>query len=75
MTVHPPSGSPAPSDVCRVYWGSSGCDLPRGHDEDKDVRVHRQLEPTAQDVSVEDAFLWGEDLTPKERSLIEEVWG
>lgn len=23
-----------PSDdvVCRVYWGSHGCDLPRGHD-------------------------------------------
>lgn len=24
--------SPNP-DVCDVYWGSHGCDLPRGHDD------------------------------------------
>lgn len=23
-----------PAETCRVYWGSHGCELPRGHPED-----------------------------------------
>lgn len=60
-------------DECRVYWGSSGCDLPRGHDPEQQVRTHRQLEPE-QTATVHDARLFGEDLTAEERRLTTELW-
>lgn len=27
-------------EVCRVYWGSHGCCLPRGHDGSEDNKGH-----------------------------------
>ena len=31
LTIKIPFGPPAPYPPCRVYWGSHGCDHPRGH--------------------------------------------
>lgn len=62
------------SETCRVYWGNSGCDLPRGHDGGQGSRVHRQLQPVPQDVSVEDAYLFGDDLTIEEKRLVADLW-
>lgn len=63
------------SEHCRVYWGHSGCDLPRGHDSGRASRVHRQLEPSEQTVTPLNAFLFGEDLTDDERRQVAELWG
>ena len=60
-------------EVCRVYWGHGGCGLPRGHDGDRGSRVHRQLVPVEHAVTVEDAYLYGEDLTDEERRLMNEL--
>lgn len=54
---------------CRVYWGHSGCDLPRGHDE----RPHRQLDPPST-ATPETAYLYGEDLTDEERQRVAELY-
>jgi len=35
LTIKIPFGPPAPYLSCRVYWGSHGCDLPRGHPADQ----------------------------------------
>ncbi|WP_262058548.1 hypothetical protein [Streptomyces sp. STR69] len=63
------------SEVCRVYWGARGCALPHGHDPAQQVRTHRTVEPTEQEVTVRDAFLFGEDLTPEELRLCVELYG
>lgn len=63
------------SGACSVYWGHSGCGLPRGHDPEQQVRTHRQFEPSVHAVTVRDAFLFGEDLTVEELRLRVEVWG
>ena len=55
---------------CRVYWGAAGCQLPRGHGPSP-LPVHRQGDV---EVTVETAFLFGEDLTDAERTYIEEEW-
>lgn len=60
---------------CRVYWGHSGCDLPRGHDAEQPIRTHRQHQPSEQAVTVRTAYLFGEDLTEAERAMVSEVWG
>lgn len=62
-------------DECRVYWGASGCDLPRGHDGAQGSRTHRQFEPSVHAVTVEGAFLFGEDLTDEELRLRIELYG
>lgn len=64
----------AMGDECRAYWGHSACGLPRGHDPEQQVRTHRQLEPSEQAATAEDAFLYGEDLTAEERRLVAELW-
>lgn len=56
---------------CRVYWGHSGCDLPPGHNPDQDIRTHCQDD---QAVTVEDAYLYGEDLTEAETQRRDELW-
>lgn len=61
-------------DTCRVYWGHSGCDLPRGHDAERHVRIHRQFEPSPQSATVADVYLFGEDLTAEERRLAHDKW-
>lgn len=71
---HVSEAAPDP-ETCDVYWGQSGCDLPRGHDPGQAVRVHRQSEPSAQTATVRDAFLFGEDLTQGELRLRAEQWG
>lgn len=63
------------SEPCRVYWGHSGCDLPRGHDPGQQPRTHRTLEPTEVAVTIRDAFLFGEDLTAEELALRVELYG
>lgn len=63
------------SGPCRVYWGHSACALPRGHDEGHGMRKHCQLEPSAQEVTARDAYLFGEDLTDEENAMVEELWG
>lgn len=55
-----------------MYWGSSGCALPRGHDTDNAVRSHQREDGTT--VTVHTAFLYGEDLTAEERRLTDELW-
>lgn len=62
------------SDECRVYWGHSGCDLPRGHDDNQGIRVHVQLDPK-NSATPDSAFLFGADLTKEERNRVEELWG
>lgn len=69
-----PADSTGPA-TCRVYWGHSACDLPRGHDPDVELRTHRQHAPSLQEVTVRDARLFGEDLTPEERCARAEEWG
>lgn len=59
---------------CRVYWGHSGCDLPRGHDFWEPLRTHHQTEPSEQSVTAEDALLFGEDLTEAERATVARLW-
>jgi hypothetical protein len=61
-------------ETCRVYWGHSGCDLPRGHDPDQAVRTHRQFASTGQAVTVTDAHLFGEDLTEEEQRITRDWW-
>mgnify|MGYP001574111406 CR=1 FL=1 len=61
-------------DECRVYWGHSGCGLPRGHDPEQHVRTHRQYEPRKQAVTVHEAYLFGEDLNAEERRLAHDLW-
>ncbi len=63
------------TETCCVYWGSSGCDLPRGHDPEQQVCTHRQFEPSERAVTVRDAFLFGEDLTAEELRLRVELYG
>lgn len=65
----------ADPESCCVYWGVRGCALPRGHDPERQVRTHRTVEPTEQEVTVRDAFLFGEDLTPEELRLRVELYG
>lgn len=60
-------------ETCCVYWGASGCDLPRGHDTDSAIRIHRR-ERDGTTVTVYTAFLYGEDLTAEERRLMDELW-
>ena len=55
---------------CRVYWGASGCELPRGHGP-APLPVHRKGDV---EVTAETAFIFGEDLTEAERTFIEEEW-
>lgn len=62
------------TETCRVYWGHSGCDLPRGHDPEQPVRTHRQSEPSAQTVTVTEAYLFGEDLTAEEQRVAHDLW-
>jgi hypothetical protein len=62
------------TEDCRVYWGHGACGLQRGHDDGQRVRVHRQLEPVEEAVTVEDAYLFGEDLTAEEQRLKNELW-
>jgi len=62
------------AETCRVYWGHSACDLPRGHDADQPIRTHRQNQPSQQAVTLNTAYLFGEDLTATERALIAELW-
>lgn len=62
------------SGLCRVYWGHSGCDLPRGHDSNVAIRSHRQLEPIEHTATPYNAYLFGEDLTGDERRLVAEIW-
>lgn len=57
---------PCPAVACRVYWGSDGCDLERGH-----RGPHRSRNG---EVTAETAVLFGEDLTDDERKTIEETW-
>lgn len=61
-------------ETCDVYWGSSGCDLPRGHDTARAVRPH-QRERDGVTVTVYTAFLYGEDLTDEELRLRNELYG
>ncbi|MER6350634.1 hypothetical protein ABT186_01960 [Streptomyces sp. NPDC001634] len=63
------------SQPCRVYWGHKGCDLPRGHDPDQQVRTHRAFEPPEDARTVRDAYLYGEDLTVEELRLRAELYG
>ena len=57
-------------DDCRVYWGVRGCDLPRGHDSEQEVRTHRQLQPVEDAVTAHEACLFGEYLTDEERRIV-----
>ncbi len=63
------------SDVCRVYWGHSSCDLPRGHDPEQQARTHRASERAGSTVTVRDAYLFGEDLTEEELRIRAQEWG
>lgn len=62
------------ADTCCVYWGTSGCDLPRGHDTTRAVRTPWR-ERDGQTVTVYTAFLYGEDLTAEELRLRVELYG
>lgn len=62
------------SESCRVYWGHSGCDLPRGHDPEQEVRTHRQVTPSEQTATIADTYLFGEDLTDEERRIGHDQW-
>lgn len=64
----------AGEDTCHVFWGSSGCGLPRGHEADRGFRAHRQFAPSPQTVTVATAYLFGEDLTADERAYVEQNW-
>jgi hypothetical protein len=61
-------------ETCRVYWGHSGCDLPRGHDPGQEARTHRQLGSSPQAATVTETHLFGEDLTAGEQRIAHDLW-